>query len=204
MENNELLIRMKEKDKDAILQFMHVHGERLYSRLLLRLGDRGLADKAFRDTIIGFYRTLTAGDSNDPVEALLFGYADRACEEILKDTLDAVIGDTLADAEVSARAISGTAVPDMDTVPAVFAEVQPEEASVAPAAEPEAPAQNGKTCSGGPAASRKGLFGLGVVVLSFGIAAVLWVILGLLMDMQLLPEFDLGYSWFSANIAPWF
>lgn len=184
MDNNELLIRMKEKDEDAIVQFMHDHGEKLYSRLLLRLGDHSLADKAFRDTIISFCKTLTADDSNDPVEALLFSYADRACEEILKGALDAVIGNTLVDAEALAH---------------VSAEAQPEEAaSTAPAAVPEAPKQEGKGRSG------KVLFGLGIGVLSFGIVAVLWVILGLLMDMQLMPEFDLGYSWFSINIAPWF
>ena len=199
MDNNELLIRIKEKDEDAILKFMQAHGEKLYSRLLLRLGDRSLADKAFRDAIIGFCKPLTADDSSDPVEALLFGYADRACEDILKDSLDAVIGDTLADAGALVRVSAGAVAPDADTVPAVSAEAQPEEApTAAPAAASEAPEQKAKTCGG------KGLFGLGVGVLSLGIAAVLWVILGLLVDMQLLPEIDLGYSWFSANIAPWF
>ena len=198
MDNNELLIRMKEKDEDAILQFMHAHGEKLYSRLLLRLGDRSLADKAFRDTIISFCKTITADDSSDPVEALLFGYADRASEDILKESLDAVIGDTLADAGALTRASAGAVAPAADKAPASSAEAQPEEASAAPAAVPEVPEQKGKARGG------KGLFGLGLVVLSLGIAAVLWVILGLLMDMQLLPEIDLGYSWFSANIAPWF
>lgn len=207
MDNNELLTRIKGKDKDAFVQFMHAHGEKLYSRLLLRLGDRGLADKAFRDAIISFYKTLTADDSSDPVEALLFGYADRACEDILKDSLDAVICDTLADAEGLADSPTEAEAPAADTAPAVCAEPQPEEAppsSPAPAIESEAPKLEDEPCTNEPADSGKGLFGLGIGVLSLGIAAVLWVIVGLLMDMQLLPEIDLGYSWFSANIAPWF
>ena len=45
---------------------------------------------------------------------------------------------------------------------------------------------------------------IGVILLLAGIAAALWVMAGLLMDLQILPEFDLGYEWFNANIAPWF
>lgn len=47
-------------------------------------------------------------------------------------------------------------------------------------------------------------FGLGVGILVLGILAALWVIVGLLMDMNILPELDLGYSWFNTAIAPWF
>lgn len=45
---------------------------------------------------------------------------------------------------------------------------------------------------------------VGVIVLVLGIAAALWIMAGLLMDLNVLPEFDLGYEWFNANIAPWF
>lgn len=47
-------------------------------------------------------------------------------------------------------------------------------------------------------------FGLCVAVLLLGIAAAVWTILGLLMDMGYVPELDLGYSWFNVHIAPWF
>lgn len=33
--------------------------------------------------------------------------------------------------------------------------------------------------------------------------ACLWVILGLLMDMGILPEIDLGYSWAQYTVMPW-
>lgn len=56
-----------------------------------------------------------------------------------------------------------------------------------------------------PSGKSNGLgFGLGVGILVFGILAALWVIVGLLMDMNILPELDLGYSWFNSAIAPWF
>ena len=47
-------------------------------------------------------------------------------------------------------------------------------------------------------------FALCVVLLLLGITAALWIILGLLMDMNYIPELDLGYHWFNVNIAPWF
>ena len=43
-----------------------------------------------------------------------------------------------------------------------------------------------------------------VILLSIGILLMLWIIAGLLMDMELLPYVDLGYAWFNRQIAPWF
>ena len=47
-------------------------------------------------------------------------------------------------------------------------------------------------------------FWIAVIALGLCIMFAVWVIVGLLMDMSLLPEFDLGYDWFNANVAPWF
>ena len=47
-------------------------------------------------------------------------------------------------------------------------------------------------------------FGLCVALLVLGMAAALWVILGLLMNMNLIPQIDLGYEWFNLHVAPWF
>lgn len=43
--------------------------------------------------------------------------------------------------------------------------------------------------------------GFVTVILLLCIATVLWVIAGLLMDMNLIPSVDLGYSWFNTNIT---
>lgn len=43
-----------------------------------------------------------------------------------------------------------------------------------------------------------------MILLIIGIAAMLWVIAGLFMNYGFLPKIDLGYRWFSMNIAPWF
>lgn len=61
-----------------------------------------------------------------------------------------------------------------------------------------------------PAASqpkkKKGsfLYSICVFFLVLAIIAVIWVILGLLMDMNLIPGYDLGYNWFNSNVLPWF
>lgn len=247
MDDNELLKRIKENDKEAFVQFMHAYGEKLYSRLLLRLGDRKLADKAFREAFIGFYQTLTADDSDDPIESLLFGYGDRACEGLLGDSPDDAVDHSPSVEEPPAPAVESVPAP-APAAPAPCAEVRPAPAvspvvpaSPAPVLSPDAPVSPAPAVPSAPVPAAappppsprsdapeteedeaeaepdddagdepdsktggKGLFGLGVGVLSLGIAAAIWVILGLLMDMQLLPELDLGYAWFSANIAPWF
>ena len=48
------------------------------------------------------------------------------------------------------------------------------------------------------------LFIIAISILIFCIFVALWIIVGLLMDLGIMPEVDLGYSWFSANIFPWF
>lgn len=52
--------------------------------------------------------------------------------------------------------------------------------------------------------AKRGSGGLVTVFLLLCIAAVLWVIAGLLMDMNLIPAVDLGYAWFNANITQMF
>ena len=43
-------------------------------------------------------------------------------------------------------------------------------------------------------------YGLCIVLLIIGIAAALWIMLYMLMSMNLIPQMDLGYSWFNENI----
>ena len=46
--------------------------------------------------------------------------------------------------------------------------------------------------------------GFAAFLLLTAIVIVLWVIAGLLMDMNLIPAVDLGYAWFNANITQMF
>ena len=64
----------------------------------------------------------------------------------------------------------------------------------------------------GPVASKKKsggkagtiFFAIAIGILLLGIFVSLWVIIGLLMDLGIMPEVDLGYSWFNQHVFPWF
>lgn len=47
---------------------------------------------------------------------------------------------------------------------------------------------------------RSGFHVAAVVALGTAIAGAIWAIIGLLMDIQVLPKADLGYNWFNTNI----
>ena len=63
-----------------------------------------------------------------------------------------------------------------------------------------------KTESGAGAAEKTGgfLYHICIWLLILAIILVIWVILGLLMDMNLIPYYELGYTWFNTNVLPWF
>lgn len=48
------------------------------------------------------------------------------------------------------------------------------------------------------------LYHICVWLLILAIVLVIWVILGLLMDMNFIPYYELGYTWFNTNVLPWF
>lgn len=43
-----------------------------------------------------------------------------------------------------------------------------------------------------------------LVLLTVAALALLWTIVGLLMDIRIIPEMDFGYEWFNMNVAAWF
>ena len=76
MTNPNLLDRVSTGDREAFVQLMREYGPALYFRLLDQLGDRTLADAAFRRIMLDFYRKLTASGEKDAVAALLVNEAD--------------------------------------------------------------------------------------------------------------------------------
>ncbi len=45
---------------------------------------------------------------------------------------------------------------------------------------------------------------LAILILLLAVLALIWGLAGLLMRLRLIPAYDLGYSWFNANIQPLF
>lgn len=194
----ELLQKIKDKDREAFMQLMRLYGEKLYSRLLSSLGDRALADAAFKDALVEFYNTLSRSGGEDVVEALLNSYADRAGKQLLDSSLQGLIIETASEAgAVEAPQQPKKEAPQPEKAP------EPEkrpEAEELPEPEKETEEEQG-------AEPERGGYGPGfwfaIGGLSLAILALLWLIAGLMMDLGIIPELDLGYSWLR-SVAPWF
>lgn len=259
MNSNEMLDKIREKDKAAFMLLMDSYGKKLYASLLKQTGDKALADAAFKETMVDFYSTLTDPKADNLAEALLLSFGENAAkravekhkapepvekqepvmqeepvfvEEPLMQEEAAFAEEPLmqeeftfaeepASQENSERwenldDTSGQAF-DQEAPPPQVAYIeqelrkelmkmqqgasqteqptQPETELIDETDEPVQPAKQKK--------SKVGLF-FGIGGLSLGILAALWVISGILMSLDILPDFDLGYQWFNMNIAPWF
>ena len=191
MDTNSLLERIRSKDRDAFMQLMQTYGRGLYTRLLNQLGDKVLADAAFKETLVGFYNALVRSEGEDAVQALLYSYGDITGDRILESSLAQVINETVSETQLTPEPEPESPLARQAGVP------EPEENEEA--------ADEKQEAAPGKEENRAGWWlGLAVGGLSVAILAALWVIAGLLMDMGLLPELDLGYEWFSANVALWF
>ena len=187
MSELELLNRVKNKDREAFVEFMHKYGTKLYSKLLAKLGDRHLADAAFKETMIGFYKSLTENEGEDAISALLSGYGEEVSSKIQDDYFDAVIEKTADCAENSPISRLKLPVPETKSESIEEAEAEEQDFDEEDYNELSRPAWIFAVCA-----------------LSFCALVVLWVIIGLLWAMGTLPSFDLGYSWFNSTIAEWF
>ena len=98
MTNPNLLDRISTGDRDAFVQLMREYGPALYFRLLDRLGDRTLADAAFRQIMLDFHRKLTASGEKDAVAALLVNEADAVSRQLLLDSMEGLIAHTAEEA----------------------------------------------------------------------------------------------------------
>lgn len=187
MSDLELLNRVKNKDRDAFVELMKKYGEKLYAKLLENLGDRRLADAAFKETMIGFYKSLTENDGDDAISSLLSGYAETVSSRMQIDYLEDIIEKTADCAENSEFGRLGLPVPKVKEVEAENIIDQIHDSDI----------------SDNPTISRSGWF-LAVTTLSVCALIVLWIIIGLLCSMDVLPNINLGYEWFNNNVAEWF
>lgn len=182
----ELLDRVKNKDREAFVEFMRSYGPKLYTRMLDKLGDRKLADAAFKETMIGFYKSLTENEGEDAISSLLTGYADEVSGRLQFDYLEDIIEKTADCAEKSDIEKFALPVPENKKV---VENIIPHDICCDEAVD------NMKE-------SRKWLFA--VALLSVCSLIVVWIIIGLLCSMGTIPDINLGYEWFNNNIAEWF
>ena len=77
MSYGDLLERMKCNDTDAFLEMTERYGWSLYSAIREKYPDHAMADEVYNNTMNTFYHILSDSSAEDPLEALLHGFADR-------------------------------------------------------------------------------------------------------------------------------
>lgn len=197
MDSLELLHGLQAHDDEAFRTIARTYGKSVYERLLARSGNPALAKQALKAALTDLYAAVSAADNRDPIEALLYAGAERAqsamqqnagigrMEEPMRSAADAGVStQAIREAEATAHGLET----DNRRAP-VGADMPPAQQALPPDSGPK------KHGFGRTAA---------VILLCAGILLMLWVIAGLLMDMELLPSVDLGYEWFNRQIAPWF
>lgn len=203
MDSLQLLHGLKARDDEAFRMMVLTYGRPVYERLLARSGNKELAKEALKTALIDMYSTVSAADSSDPLEALLYRRAERVQEEMLCKPCEQMFFNAF-----QATSVSGEKLIPVQKAAAFEPGVPADHDAAVPAPEPageDAPAPSQPPTASQDALPKRCLrTGVAAAFLSAGILCMLWVIAGLLMDMGLIPSFDLGYSWFNLHIAPWF
>ena len=175
MHYSDLLDRMREHDAEAFLEMTDRYGWTVYSFIRKKYADKETADRIYSDTMQAFCQALQMPGCEDPLEALLCAFSEK---------------------------ISGPMdPPEQREKDAADGEYDPEFPRIGlceEAAEEDCSPDSGMKRNSGI------LSAVGMIFVTAGILVMLWVILGLLMSLELIPAADLGYSWFNANIARWF
>lgn len=199
MDSLELLHGLQAHDDEAFRTIARTYGKSVYERLLARSGNPELAKQALKAALTDLYAAVSAADNRDPVEALLYAGAERAQSAMQQNA-----GNERMEAPVRSAADAGDNTSAMREAKATARglETDNRRAPVGAGADMP-PAQQALPPDSGP---KKHGFGrtAAVILLCAGILLMLWVIAGLLMDLELLPPVDLGYEWFNRQIAPWF
>lgn len=199
MDSLELLHGLQAHDDEAFRTIARTYGKSVYERLLARSGNPELAKQALKAALTDLYAAVSAADNRDPVEALLYAGAERA-QLVMQQNA----GNERMEAPVRSAADAGVSTQAMREAKATARglETDNRRAPVGAGADMP-PAQQALPPDSGP---KKHGFGrtAAVILLCAGILLMLWVIAGLLMDLELLPPVDLGYEWFNRQIAPWF
>ena len=186
----DVLTRISRNDTGAFRELMQTYGKGVYLALFERSGDRQLAVAATKRAFITLYAELNARPGVDPAENLLTLRALTEQERALEAERSAIADDVLCahDAKRETKPCARFAANEERATAIDFS-----------GADEEEPCEN---------TIRQKRSGAGRIIaaaaLSLGIVAALWVIAGLLMSMELIPQAPLGYAWFNANVAQWF
>ena len=173
MEDLKALFRtVRGRDRASFDALSEAYGWKLYSHIRKNTEDREEADRIFSETFDSFYDAVEDYEGNDPIEALLFSCADRLLPESRPGDGSRKNADTMGRWAIGQEA--GFTLPPVP--PDTLESPKKESAWVTV------------------------FYVFCIILLVIGIAAAVWVMLWMLMSMNLIPEMDLGYSWFNQHI----
>lgn len=222
MKNIALLYRIHVGDDEAFRQLYAYYSQPVYKTLLEQCQDKQLARKMLKSIFREVYAKLKSADQIDSVGFWLSALTKTQLERHLGEKPEsAAAHEQLPDAQpkpVKPRPVLQEAAPavkfpvqaaQLAAVPIQTAQptavpMQTEQPAAIPAqpvamlrqaAQAAADEENSKVRE----RRRTGHF-LTPVVLIILILGVLWVNAGLLMELKVLPEVDLGYAWFNMHV----
>ena len=180
-QSRELFNRIRSRDKDSFQVLTENYGWKLYSYIRKKEDNREAADQLFSDTLARFHNNVEQYGCEDPIEAMLCLYADELMEKEARQMApQEMYCDSLASVSTPRQPMAAPQVPPM-----------------------QQPKPKKKRSAGTFLANF--FYMLCILFLVIGILAALWFLMGILVDMNVLPShWDLGYSWFNENIANWF
>ena len=166
----ELFKKIRGRDRASFDMLSQNYGWKLYSYIRKNTADRASADRIFSDTFQNFYDLLDGYEGDDPIEAMLFTCADKLVKNGAAASKPEVQS-PMGQWEIGCEA--GFSLPKVE-------------------------AAEGATKK--ESLGMKFFYGICILLLVIGIFAALWIMLYMLMSMNLIPQMDLGYSWFNANV----
>jgi hypothetical protein len=193
--NTELMMQNLAKgDPDAFQQFYNRYSLPIYHYIMARTGDPERARKVWHDTFRGLLPMLRCSDPPDLPFLLLTALADRQLDAAVP--ADAAADTPSAASDAPSPVSGGTSSGPDQSVSTPAPDGTAASAAGAPAPGHAPSASSGAAASVDRPGRRTGLVILLLILILMGIFA-LWTATGYLMALDVLPAYDLGYSWFN-------
>ncbi len=211
MITNTLQKRISAGDREAFKAVYSEYGRGVFLAAMKALGSEADARVVVKQTFLNLHRDLlnAADDVDIPVRIRELTEHELLLTKILrnKGVLDAAAqGDTLGSGYISAYRNGGASarsVYDAEDLPEESEPLPPldrayaymEADRVFASKRPEEMPERAKP---------KKRNGFQKVLVMLLLLVLLWALVGVLMDVRLIPAFDLGYRWFNATVFPLF
>lgn len=197
MITNELQLRIHKGDAAAFKTLYNEKAKGVYKLALSALKKDEKAKEVVKCTFLTLRQEMLSADG--PVD--VNGRIKALSEQAIKNALAPLTGVESAENPAAGPATNPTGEISYSTTPTAAALPPLERAFAYMKSDPDQPPVKGDSSRAlAPAPSRRG----GAVVLKCLIVLFLllfiWMLVGILMDMHILPAADWGYSWFNRNI----